>query len=370
MTVARPTLAVCVLARSTRGGLARLLDEVDGLADEIVIGVDEQSADETWAIAAARADVVFRFEHVGPPVRARLLPIAHARADWVLSLDEDEGLDEALASLLPELVRDPRYTHYWLPRKWIVNRQPLTYLHDVPWFPDWQLRLFRRDPRRVWHPGILHSGYRVMGPGCREDRVAILHYEPVILTPEERDAKVEYYRQHGSQGRSDAAYRSMDDAECRQSTSGPAPAVRRAGGRRSRVLPDVQAVPPVPASPPWRATLDVRMAGEAFAGSAMLVDVRARNIGPLAWEPVSAWPRLHLSCHVRTPDERVALWDGPRFPMPRVVEPGETARFVIEFRAPLEPGDYVVEWDMVSEGEAWFADCGSETTRTTLRVVA
>jgi hypothetical protein len=102
----------------------------------------------------------------------------------------------------------------------------------------------------------------------------------------------------------------------------------------------------------------------------MLVDVRARNIGPLAWEPVSAWPRLHLSCHVRTPDERVALWDGPRFPMPRVVEPGETARFVIEFRAPLEPGDYVVEWDMVSEGEAWFADCGSETTRTTLRVVA
>ena len=97
MTGGRQTLSVCMLARSSAGSLERLLDEVDDLADEIVIGVDAASTDDTIAIASRRADVVFRFEHAGPPVRARLMVIERAHSDSILSLDEDEGLDAALA---------------------------------------------------------------------------------------------------------------------------------------------------------------------------------------------------------------------------------------------------------------------------------
>jgi len=364
------TLSVCVLARSSRGGLERLLGEVAGFADEIVVGVDASSADDTLAIATRLADVVFRFEHVGPPVRARRMILEHARCDWVLSLDDDEGLDTAFEPLLPALLDQSRYTHFRFPRKWIVREQPLSYVHGAPWFPDWQLRLFRRDLRRVWHPGIVHSGYRVMGAGCCEHRAAILHYEPVVLTSGERAAKIDYYRQHGSEGRSERSYQTIEGHERREVVPGPARVVRRALQRSARVIPEVMRVPPVPKTAPWGATLDVRMADGARTGDMIMVEVVACNTGALAWEAMSEWPQLHLSCHIRTAAGDDVQWNGPRVALPRVVEPGESATLLFSFPAPQDPGDYVIEWDLVSEGESWFADCGSETARTRLRVTA
>jgi hypothetical protein len=38
------------------------------------------------------------------------------------------------------------------------------------------------------------------------------------------------------------------------------------------------------------------------------------------------------------------------------------------FRAPEEPGSHLLEWDPVSEGERWFAECGSRSARVPLRV--
>jgi hypothetical protein len=369
MSESRSTLSVCILARSSRGGLERLLDEIDGVADEIVIGVDAASTDDTLAIATRRADVVFRFEHSGPPVRARLLILEHARGDWILSIDEDEGLDAAFAPLLPELIDQSRYSHYWLPRKWIVDRQPLMHVHAAPWFPDWQLRLFRRDPRRVWHPGIVHSGYRVLGTGCREHRTAILHYEAVTLRPDERQAKIDYYREHGSEGRSESAYGPIPETARHETTPGPAVHDRsRSVPRVVRLIPGVLPVPPVPAAPPWGATLDVTMPREAVAGAAVLVEVNARNTGRLAWETGGSWSRLHLSFHLSRANGDVVRFDGDRFALPRTVEPGDAATFFFNLIAPPEAGDYVIEWDFVSEGECWFADCGSSTTRTALHV--
>jgi hypothetical protein len=369
MSPSRPTLSVCVLARSTAAGLDRLLREVDGFADQIVIGVDAASTDGTFDLAAGRADVAFRFEHVGPPVRARMLILEHARADWVLSLDEDEGLDERFEPLLPELLAQAKHSHVWFPRKWLVGTEPLEYLHGSPWYPDWQLRLFRNDRRRVWHPGVLHSGYRVVGSGRREDRTAILHYEPLVLTPEARTAKIAYYRQHGSDGRSETPYRSTA-AERRVVR----PGVRQAASstsrpsRRRSVVDGVAEVPP--ATPvPWRAELSASMEPTAAAGATACAEVTARNPGPLAWEPASEWPQLHLSYHLRSTGGDVRLFDGARFILPHTVEPGDTVRFLIDWPAPPDPGDFLVEWDLVVEGEAWFGACGSETATTRIRVL-
>ena len=52
-----------------------------------------------------------------------------------------------------------------------------------------------------------------------------------------------------------------------------------------------------------------------------------------------------------------------------MVDPGEPARFYAEAIAPDEQGDYILEWDLVSEGECWFSECGSMPARTALRVV-
>lgn len=363
----RPTLAVCILARSSDAGLERLLDEVDGIADQIVIGVDDASTDDTFGIARRRADVVFRFEHTGPPMRARMLVLDHARTDWVLSIDEDEGLDAAFAQVLPELLADSRYSHYWFPRKWLVASRPLTYLHCAPWFPDWKLRLFRNDRRRVWHTGILHSGFQVVGAARHENRTAILHYEPLVLSEEQRRAKIAFYRSHGSGGRFEGTYASLAGSGRRPVEPG---AATLAGPRRARantLIPGVARVPPA-TPPPWRATLTATMEPQTTAGATALVEVTTRNDGPLAWEPYSAWPPINLSYHLRDSSGEMVQFDGVRYVLPCAVEPGATVRQLIDWRAPTQPGDYIVEWDLVIEGETWFGACGTRTVQTRVRV--
>jgi hypothetical protein len=367
MSAERPTVSACILAHSARGGLARLLSELDGVVDEIVVGVDASSRDDTLEIARSGADLVFRFEHVGPPMRARLLPLRHATGAWILSMDEDEGLDDTFASLLGDLVADPHYSHYWFPRRCLVDLAPPTYLHAAPWYPDWQLRLFRNAPGRVWHTGRVHSGYRVMGPGCREDRTAILHYELLVLTPAERQAKVSAYRALGAV---EEQYLSTVGRERRPLASGPAAGAPRPRGRAGRVLHGVEPVPERPATPPWGASLEVHLPESAKCGEVIVAKVVARNTGRLDWlPPASPWPHLNLSHHLLTSAGLVVQHDGERIPMPRVVPPGESALFLFNFRAPGAPGSYVVEWDLVSEGECWFAECGSPTARVRLEVV-
>jgi len=370
MSGRRPKVTACVLAHSSRGGLARLLRELDALVDEIVVGVDASSRDDTREIARAGADLVFGFEHVGPPVRARLLPLRYASGEWILSLDEDEGLDAGFGSLLGDLVVDPRYSHYWFPRRWLVDLAPPTYLHAAPWYPDWQLRLLRNAPARVWHTGRVHSGYRVMGPGCREDRTAILHYEPLVLTDAERHAKVAFYRAHGGEGRSEEQHQSTAGWERRPLVPGPAAAAPPTRGRAGRMLSGVVSVPERPATPPWGATLEARMPESAQCGEAIVAEVVAHNTGRLDWlPPACSWPHLNLSHHLLTSSGVLVRRDGERIPMPRVVAPGECTRFLFDFRAPDAAGSYLVEWDLVSEGECWFAECGGRTARVPLHVL-
>jgi Glycosyl transferase family 2 len=370
MSGPRPTLSACILARSTRSGLERLLRELAGVADQVVVGVDEASRDDTFDVACRLADVVFHFEHVGPPVRARLLPLRHATGDWVLALDEDEGLDSAAAPLLHELLSDGRYSHYWLSRKWIVGEEPLVYLHGAPWFPDWQLRLFRNDPRRVWHSGRVHTGYLVAGPGCWEERTAILHYERMRLTRQEKAAKGGLYRAHGSD-RVDWDSRPGAGVERRPVSPGPAAGeVDRVRSRGACVVAGVEPVPETPPAPPWRADMEVTMPRAAECGAAVLAEVEALNVGGLTWDAFGAtWPRLRLSYHLKREDGTLVQWDGERFSMPRIVEPGERARFLVSFTAPFEPGRYRLEWDLVSEGECWFGEVGGRPAHALLRVI-
>jgi hypothetical protein len=63
---------------------------------------------------------------------------------------------------------------------------------------------------------------------------------------------------------------------------------------------------------------------------------------------------------VARPDGTMLEWDGARTPVGRIVDPGEEAGFLVLFEAPEEPGDYLVGWDVVDEGDVWFSQCGSQ----------
>ncbi|HKG15247.1 MAG TPA: hypothetical protein VKB12_18125, partial [Pyrinomonadaceae bacterium] len=55
--------------------------------------------------------------------------------------------------------------------------------------------------------------------------------------------------------------------------------------------------------------------------------------------------------------------------LPADIAPGESAVVEIPLRAPEAAGEYLLEFDMVSEHLAWFEDLGSKVLRRALSVV-
>ncbi|GEM_PF-6004729 len=107
------------------------------------------------------------------------------------------------------------------------------------------------------------------------------------------------------------------------------------------------------------------------AGQSYVVALTVRNTGTQPWSP--EWPApVHLAHHWVTSDGHVAgWWDAFRVKLPKAVAPGEAVRLEgIVLRAPERAGQYVVRWDLVEEGRAWFSDLGAPALEVPVTVVA
>jgi hypothetical protein len=90
------------------------------------------------------------------------------------------------------------------------------------------------------------------------------------------------------------------------------------------------------------------------AGQWITVPVSLRNDGRMNWEAAGVLP-IHLSYHWMSAEEEVYLqFDGARTPLPHDVAPGETISVLAIVRAPVQPGNYRLQWDMVHENVTWF----------------
>jgi len=350
-----------------------LLVEARRYADEIVVGVDRASADGTVEVAKAGADRVFEFVHddnVTSP--ARMAGLERASCDWILYLDDDEGMDAAFPALRDELLGIAGITHWYLPRKWLTSFNPPEYLHAEPWWPGWALRLARADTSRIWKPRDLHSGLRVIGPRGMESRTAILHYERIDHSAAVRDAKLAGYRDRGQDAGVDRYY--SDDPHAPRAAVSPPPLRDPAAVLPPRPAASVDAVVDDlrnrPRFPPWGAEVSVEMPDRAKPGEILLVSARARNTGTLRWECSSSlvWPDLSLAYRVRCADGTTLPDRAERSRIGRDVLPGESMDFICKVHAPEEPGEYVLEWQMLSELEHWFDSLGSQTECCTLTV--
>ena len=91
------------------------------------------------------------------------------------------------------------------------------------------------------------------------------------------------------------------------------------------------------------------------------------NRGTQSWDSLGSSP-IYLSYHWWTKDGEMVSWDGLRNPLGQAIKPGDTFRSPAHFVTPPEPGDYVLEWDMVHENRAWFGERGGITLRVGVRV--
>lgn len=92
-TFSRITISLCMIVKNEEKILARCLDSVADLVDEIVI-VDTGSTDRTKEIASRYTDRIYDFEWVDDFSAARNFAFSKARMDYIYSADADEVLDE------------------------------------------------------------------------------------------------------------------------------------------------------------------------------------------------------------------------------------------------------------------------------------
>lgn len=87
------TISLCMIVKNEEQSIARCLNSVKGLVDEIVI-VDTGSTDKTKQICRQFTDRIFDFEWVDDFSAARNFAFAQATQDYILWLDADDVLSE------------------------------------------------------------------------------------------------------------------------------------------------------------------------------------------------------------------------------------------------------------------------------------
>ena len=137
--MSRPPLSGVVICFNEEETIERCLASLS-FCDEIVV-VDSLSTDATPELCKRYTDRVISQAFLGY-VKQKNFALEHAAHDWVVCLDADEEISPELASAIQDAAGRDDVAGYRLDR--------ITYFlgrwHDRgEWYPDWQLRVFRRS---------------------------------------------------------------------------------------------------------------------------------------------------------------------------------------------------------------------------------
>ena len=163
------TISVCMIVKNEEKVLARCLDSLRPIADEIIIA-DTGSTDATKEIAARYTDKIYDFTWVDDFAVARNFVFSKATKDYIYSADADEVLDEANCKkflqlkqlLLPEIeMVQFLYTNQL--------KHNTTYNYDTEYRP----KLYKRLREFVWEDPLHESVRRE--PVIYDSDIAIIH---------------------------------------------------------------------------------------------------------------------------------------------------------------------------------------------------
>jgi glycosyltransferase involved in cell wall biosynthesis len=134
-----PTLSTIIIVKNEAQKIEACLQSIQW-ANEIIV-LDSGSTDETVALCKKYTDHVFITDWPGFGVQKNRA-LEKARGDWVLSLDADEQLSEALRDEIQRCLHaNPSHTAYAIRR--LSSYLGKTLPHG-DWQNDWCVRLFKR----------------------------------------------------------------------------------------------------------------------------------------------------------------------------------------------------------------------------------
>ena len=156
----KQSLSVVLSVHNEETNIREALESVKNLANEIII-VDNESTDKTVQIAKKYTKNILDHKNTPNSLNTpKNYGFSKAQSDWILSLDADERVSPELAKEINSVISVPgslRNGHtltevsqtsvngYWMPRQNLVFGKWLE--HGI-WYPDYQLRLFRKEKGR------------------------------------------------------------------------------------------------------------------------------------------------------------------------------------------------------------------------------
>ncbi|MDB5278167.1 MAG: glycosyl transferase family 2 [Ferruginibacter sp.] len=141
------SLSVVIITFNEAHNIERCLNSVRQVADEIII-LDSFSTDDTVALASKMGVVVKQQQFLGY-IQQKNAALELASNNYVLCLDADEALDEALVQSILSVKENFTATAYHFNR---CTSYCGRFIRNGSWYPDKKIRLF--DKRHAQWGGI------------------------------------------------------------------------------------------------------------------------------------------------------------------------------------------------------------------------
>lgn len=152
--------------------ISRCLESLKWVDEKVI--VDMGSTDQTRSIAKKYGCKIYQHAYTGFVEPARNFGIEKSTGEWILIVDADEEIPSALARYLKEEVKNARGDYYRSARKNIIFNK---WIRRSGWWPDYQVRFFRKDHVR-WTEKI-HGIPMTKGTGIdieAKEELSIIHY--------------------------------------------------------------------------------------------------------------------------------------------------------------------------------------------------
>ncbi len=139
-------LSVVLATYNEEKNIARCLESVKGLANEIIIA-DESSWDDTKIIAKKYGAKIIIVPHQDNFHITKNIAIDAAKGEWILQLDADEELSKGLHDEIVDILKKgSKYNGLWMNRSnWFLDR----FLKKGGQYPDPTMRFYRNGKGRL-----------------------------------------------------------------------------------------------------------------------------------------------------------------------------------------------------------------------------
>jgi glycosyltransferase involved in cell wall biosynthesis len=164
-------LSCAIITYNEERNIARCLDSLAGIADEIVV-VDSGSTDKTEDICK-KYGVKFVYHPFEGHIEQKNFAITQCTSDFILSLDADEALSEELKKSIIAVKNNWEKDGYTFNR---LTNYCGKWVHHCGWYPDTKLRLFKKGKGK-WGGSNPHDRYELNDKGKTEKiKGDLLHY--------------------------------------------------------------------------------------------------------------------------------------------------------------------------------------------------